>query len=197
MEGFLRSYDRVPLLRGDPRIALPNLGGDYGFVGAEPLIDSGEGRARGLEVFIQQKMLENVYVLGAYTLSFSEFGGAEGELTPSAWDRRHALDLTAGYRAGQSWEFGAKLRVLSGLATTPWDLDASEAAYALTGRGVRDWDRIGTIRTPAYARLDVQNVLNRENAVGYTYTENPAYPGRIQAIDGSGLLPTFGFSIEF
>jgi hypothetical protein len=216
LEGFLKEYDRVPVLRDDPRIALPNLGGDYGFVGAEPLVDSGVGRAKGLELFAQQKLLGSVYVLGAYTLAWSEFGGPDGILSPSSWDRRHALDLTAGYRSGGSWEFGAKLRALSGLATTPWDLEASEAAYALTGRGVPDWDQVGAIRTPAYARLDIraerwlsyanwnavlyldiQNVLNRENAVGFQYTENPAYPDRIQPVEGSGLLPTFGFSIEF
>ncbi len=111
---------------------------------------------------------------------------------------------------------GAKLRVLSGLATTPWDLGASREAYALTGRGVPDWSRPGAVRTPAYARLDVraerrlsftgwnavlyldlQNALGRENAVGFTYTEDPAYPDRIRPIAGSGRLPTFGFSIEF
>jgi len=214
-EVFWKKYSRVPLLVSDPRVSVSNLGGDYGFVGAEPLTDGGTGRARGLEVFAQQKLLGSVYFLGAYTLSWSEFAGVDGRLRPSAWDRRHAVDLTGGYRAG-AWEFGSKLRVLSGLATTPWDLAASEQSYAVTGRGVPDWARIGDVRTSGYARLDVraerrlnftswnavlfldvQNVLNRENAVGFAYTEDPSFPDRIRPIDGSGLLPTFGFSIEF
>ena len=106
--------------------------------------------------------------------------------------------------------------MLSGLATTPWDLVASEQSYAITGRGVPDWARLGEVRTPGYVRLDarierrldfsawnavlfldVQNILNRENAVGFAYTEDPAFENRIRPIDGSGLLPTFGFSIEF
>jgi hypothetical protein len=45
--------------------------------------------------------------------------------------------------------------------------------------------------------VDLQNVLNRANQVGYGYTEDPVFPDRIRPIDGSGLLPTFGFSIEF
>ncbi|MGB1656173.1 MAG: TonB-dependent receptor, partial [Longimicrobiales bacterium] len=193
-EAFWKTYSRVPLLVSDPRISVSNLGGDYGFVGAEPLIDEGTGRARGVEVFAQQKLLGSVYVLGAYTLSWSEFAGSDMRLRPSAWDRRHALDLTGGYRVG-AWEFGSKLRVLSGLATTPWDPTASEQSYAVTGRGVPDWARIGDVRTPGYARLDVraerrldftswnavlfldiQNVLNRENAVGFAYTEDPSFP---------------------
>lgn len=214
-EGFLKQYSRAPLLVSDPRVSVSNLGGDYGFIGAEPLTDDGTGRARGIELFAQQKLLGRVYFLGAYTFSWSEFAGANGQLRPSAWDRRHALDLTGGYRAG-GWEIGSKLRVLSGLATTPWDLTASEQAYAITGRGVPDWARIGEVRTPSYMRLDVraerrldfsswnaalfldlQNVLGRQNAVGFAYTEDPAFADRIRPIDGSGFLPTFGFSIEF
>ncbi len=86
----------------------------------------------------------------------------------------------------------------------------------MTGRGVPDWARVGEVRTPGYARLDVraerrldfrawnavlyldvQNVLNRVNPVGFAYTEDPSFPDRIRPIDGSGLLPTFGFSVEF
>ena len=215
-EGFWKEYDRVPIFRDDPRIALPNLGGDYGFVGAEPLTDDGTGRAYGLEVFAQQKLIDRLYFLGAYTLSKSSFAAGDALLRPSAWDRRHALDLTSGFRPDGGWEFGGKIRWLSGLATTPWNLQASEESYAVTGRGVPDWDRIGDIRTPGYVRLDLrvdrrfsragwnavfyvdlQNVLNRQNVVGFTYTENPAYPNRVMPIDGSGFLPTFGFSIEF
>lgn len=216
LEGFLKDYSRVPLLRNDPRIAVSNLGGDYGFVGAEPLTDEGTGRARGLELFAQQKLLGDFYLLGAYTLSWSEFAGDDGVLRPSSWDRRHAVDLTAGYRLGSAWELGVKLRALSGLATTPYDVAASAEQYPITGRGVQDWSRVGEVRTPAYARLDLraerrfsfpgwngvlyldlQNVLNRANVVGFTYTEDPAFPDRIRPIDGAGLLPTFGFSIEF
>jgi len=216
LEGFHKRYERVPLLRNDPRISISNLGGDYGFVGAEPLVDGGTGRARGLELFAQQKLTGSLYFLGAYTLSWSDFAGSDGVLRPSSWDRRHAVDLTSGYRLGSSWEFGAKLRVLSGLATTPWDIEASEQQYPITGRGVPDWSRIGDVRTPAYVRLDLraerrfsfpgwngivyldlQNVVGRANVVGYAYTEDPAFPDRIRPIDGSGFLPTFGFSVEF
>ena len=115
-----------------------------------------------------------------------------------------------------TWEIGAKLRVLSGVADTPWDLDASEESYALSYRGVRDWSRAGELRSPAYLRMDLrierewflqgwnavvyldfQNVLNRTNAVGSSYTQDPAYPDNLRPVDGVGFLPTFGFSVEF
>lgn len=215
-EAFWKSYDRVPVLASDPRIALPNLGGDYGFVGAEPLRGTGTGRARGVELFAQQKLLGSTYLLGAYTLSWSEYAGEDGVLRPSSWDRRHALDLTAGWRPNRSWEVGTKLRALSGVAYTPFDLERSALEYAVTSRGVLDWSRVGSARTPGYLRLDlrvermfffdawngvvfldVQNVTGRTNVAGYQYTEDPAFPARLRPIDGSTFLPTFGFSIEF
>lgn len=216
VEGFWKAYDHYPVSRDDPRISLANLGGDYGFVGAEPLLPMGEGRAYGVEFLGQRKLTGRLYALGAYTLSWSEFAGGDGVLRPSAWDVRHALDLTGGYRVGERWEVGAKLRVLSGRPFTPFDATRSAAEYALTGRGVPDWDRIGEERTPAYARLDlrgerrfdfggwnavvyldVQNILNRPNPIGWLYTQDPEFPDNRRPIDGTALLPFFGFSVEF
>jgi hypothetical protein len=215
-EGFYKAYDQMPVLESDPRINLANLGDDYGFVGAEPLLSDGTGRAYGFEIFTQQKLTGSLYLLGAYTLSWSEFAGADGILRPSAWDRRHSLDLTAGYRIGDSWEVGSKLRVLSGLAYTPWDMEASGLTYPLTGRGVRDWSRAGAERSESYARLDLrverewffegwdaivyldfQNVLNRSNVIGLAYTQDPAYPENLRPLESVSFLPTFGFSVEF
>jgi hypothetical protein len=216
LEGFFKSYDRMPVLASDPRINLANLGDDYGFVGGEPLVSGGTGRAYGAELFLQRKLTESIYFLGAYTLSWSRFAGSDGVQKPSSWDRRHSLDLTGGYRIGDTWEIGAKLRVLSGLAFTPWDLDASDRTYPLTGRGVRDWSRAGSERSPSYVRMDVrverewffggwdlvvyldlQNALNRTNTVGFSYTQDPDYPDRLRPIDGVTFLPSFGFSVEF
>ncbi|MBT8396080.1 MAG: TonB-dependent receptor [Gemmatimonadetes bacterium] len=215
-EAFYKDYDQMPVLASDPRINLANLGDDYGFVGAEPLLSSGTGRAYGGELFLQQKLTGSIFLLGAYTLAWSEYAGEGGVLRPSAWDRRHALDFTGGYRIGGAWEIGSKLRFLSGVAYTPWDLDASAETYPLTGRGVRDWSRAGSERAPAYVRLDLrierqwffqrwdavvyfdfQNLLGRENTVGFSYTQDPAFPDRLRPIDSVGLLPTFGFSVEF
>jgi hypothetical protein len=215
-EAFFKAYDRMPVLAADPNINIANLGDDYGFVGAEPLLSEGDGRAYGGEFFVQQRLTGSLYVLGAYTLSWSDYAGADGVLKPSAWDRRHSLDLTVGYRIGEAWEIGSKLRLLSGVAYTPWDNEASAQTYPLTGRGVRDWSRAGESRSPAYSRLDLrverewffngwdaivyldfQNVLNRSNPIDVRYTQDPTYPDNLRPVDGVSFLPTFGFSVEF
>ncbi|MDX1420521.1 MAG: TonB-dependent receptor, partial [Rubricoccaceae bacterium] len=216
LEGFYKAYDDYPISASDPRISLANLGGGYGFVGAEPLLPDGEGRAYGVELSAQKRLTARVYGLGAYTLAWSEFTGGDGVYRPSAWDVRHNVSLTGGVRLG-AWEIGTRLTVQSGRPFTPFDLALSEAEYALSRRGVPDLDRLNAERTPAYARwdlrvdrrfglgrsvngvvyLDVQNVLDRENVFGLEYTEDPEEPDRLREQTNVGRLPTIGFSIEF
>ncbi|ARA94243.1 hypothetical protein AWN76_014480 [Rhodothermaceae bacterium RA] len=216
LEGFFKDYRDYPVSASDPRISLANLGGDFGYVGAEPLRGIGEGRSYGAELFVQQKLVERVYGLASYTLAWSEFAGADGVLRPSSWDVRHTVSLTGGIRFNAKWELGVKWRYLSGRPFTPFDPVASAEEYALTGRGVPDYDRLNAARSPAYHRLDVrvdrrfafrgwnavvyldvQNLYNRTNLFGYAYTEDPAYPDRRRPIENVGLLPNFGFSIEW
>ncbi|GAB5534009.1 MAG: TonB-dependent receptor [Rubricoccaceae bacterium] len=215
-EGYYKAYENYPVSASDPRVSLANLGGDFGFVGAEPLLPVGEGRAYGVEISGQKKLTSRVYGLGAYTLGWSEFTGADGVYRPSSWDVRHTLSATGGIRLG-GWEIGSKLTLQSGRPFTPFDLEASEEEYALSRRGVRDLDRLGEERTPGYARwdvridrrfglgrfgngvvyLDIQNVLDTENVFSLEYTEDPAEPDRLREQTNVGRLPTIGFSIEF
>ncbi|GAB5520246.1 MAG: TonB-dependent receptor [Rhodothermales bacterium] len=216
LEGYYKDYSDYPVSASDPRLSLANLGGAFGFVGAEPLLAVGEGRAYGLELSAQKKLTKRIYGLGSYTYGWSEFTGADGVYRPSSWDLRHNLSLTGGIRLGK-WEIGTRLAVQSGRPFTPFDLEASAREYALTRRGVLDYDRLNTERTTAYARwdvrvdrrfqiakqvngvvyIDVQNVLNRTNVFGLEYTEDPAEPDRLRETDNVGLLPTIGFSVEF
>ena len=216
VEGFYKSYDDYPVSASDPRLSLANLGGDFGVVGAEDLTSEGIGRAYGVEVSAQKKLTSRFYGLGAYTLGWSEFTGADGVYRPSAWDIRHNVSLVGGVRLS-GWEIGSRLTVQSGRPFTPFDLEASAREYALSRRGVRDLDRIGEERTPGYARwdvrvdrrfaigsrfngviyLDVQNVLDRENVFALEYTEDPAEPDFLREQTNVGRLPTVGFSLEF
>ena len=215
-EGYYKAYDDYPVSASDPRVSLANLGGGFGVTGAEPLVPDGQGRAYGLEVSAQKRLTSRVYGLGAYTLGWSEFTGADGVYRPSSWDVRHNLSLTGGVRLG-GWEIGTRLTVQSGRPFTPFDLEASAVEYALSRRGVPDLDRLNSERTDGYARwdvrfdrrfalgrrvngvvyLDVQNVLDRENVFALEYTEDPAEPDFLREQTNVGRLPTIGFSVEF
>jgi len=221
VEAFHKAYAAIPRSATDPRIVLPNEGGDFGFVGAEPLVGDGEGRARGLEVLAQRQGVGRAYGIAAWTLSSSEFRSPEaagGSWRPSAWDARHSVSLTGGVRLGEGdrWEVGTRWRFVSGRPFTPFDPVASAEAFPRTGAGVRDLDRLNEARTPAYHRLDlrvdrklrfggvagriyfdVQNVYNRENLYGFTWTEAPEFPEGLRPRNEIGLLPTVGFTVEW
>ncbi len=216
VEAFYKRYARYPVSVADPRVSLANVGADFGVVGAEPLAATGKGRAYGVEVFAQRRLLGRAYGILAYTLAWSEFAGADGRLRPSAWDVRHTFGATGGVRIGRGWEVSSKVRVLSGRPYTPFDAALSAREYAISGNGVPDRARLNALRATAYARvdvradrtwrllglsgvayLDVQNVFNRANLFGFQYTEDPAFPDRNRPIENVGLLPNLGLSIEF
>jgi len=216
VEGYYKAYSRYPVSADDPRLSLANLGDDFGFVGAFPLEGTGKGRAYGLEAFAQRKLTARLYGIAAYTLGWSEFAAKDGVFRPASWDVRHSLSLTGGYRIGNKWEFASKWRVLSGRPWTPFDFAASEISYAVNRNGVPDLDQLNTLRTPTYSRmdvridrrfffqrwnavvyLDVQNVFNQTNLFGYRYTEDPEVPSRLRPVDNVGLLPIFGFTVEW
>lgn len=218
LEAFHKEYRAMPRSASDPRVVLQNEGGDYGFVGAEPLVGDATGRARGLELFVQAQSDQRGYLLAGYTLSRSEFRGMDGVFRPSSWDARHAVDLTGGLRLGPGdrWELGSRWRIVSGRPFTPFDPVLSPESMARTGTGVPDRNQLNRLRTPAYHRLDlrldrrlaragfngrvyldIQNVYNRANLFGFTYTQDPAFPDNLRPREQIGLLPTVGFTLEW
>ena len=218
LEGFHKGYRNMPRSAADPRVVLQNEGGDFGFVGVEPLVGDARGRAHGVELFLQAQSDARGYLLVGYTLSRSEFRGPDGAFRPSSWDARHAVDLTGGLRFGSGgrWELGSRWRIVSGRPFTPFDPGASAEAFARSGVGVPDRSRLNEERTPAYHRLDVrldrqlslgnltgrvyldiQNLYNRTNLFGFTYTEDPAFPGNRRPREQIGLLPTVGLTLEW
>ncbi len=225
VEGFLKPYRSLPRSAADPSVVLQNEGADYGFSGLEPLVSDAEGRARGLELFVQRQGAGRWWGLLSYTLSRSEARGPDlpGRFgprpwVPTSWDARHAVDLTAGLRAGEGdrWEMGTRWRVTTGRPFTPFDTELSPEAFRRTGEGVPDRSRLNSLRTPPYHRLDVridrrvevvgltgrvyldvQNVYNRTNLFGFTWTEAEDVPNNLRAREQIGLLPTVGFTLEW
>ncbi|RYY62861.1 MAG: TonB-dependent receptor, partial [Chitinophagaceae bacterium] len=118
LEGFRKKYARYPVSISDG-ISLANKGTEFGAIGNEPIVQSGEGRAWGIELFAQQKLTKRLYGLLSYTFYRSEFTNADGRYAPATWDNRHLLSLTTGYKAGRNWEFGLKFRYQGAAPFTP------------------------------------------------------------------------------
>jgi outer membrane cobalamin receptor len=215
LEGFYKQYRNYPVseLTG---ISLANLGGDFQILGNEPVSSDGKGEAYGLELFFQQKLRNNFFFTGSYTLFWSNFSGRSGDLIPSAWDNRHLVSAILGYKFRKNWELGVKYRFQGGVPYTPFDLAASRLNYAVTGTGTLDVANLNSLRLAPFNQLDIridkkwnfrrttldlffdiQNALAAKNEAvpNYTFARNAdnsgwlTTDGKPLATDGSNAQP--------
>jgi outer membrane receptor for ferrienterochelin and colicin len=157
LEGFIKNYDNYPFLLRD-RISLANLGGDFGVIGNEPATSTSTGKTYGVEFLVQQKLSSSIYGILSYTFVKSEFSNNDNELTPSSWDNRHILNITAGKKFNKGWEMGLKFRYLGGAPFTPYDIELSSTAaiWDVNQQGIFDYNRINEERNPDAHFLDLR-----------------------------------------
>ncbi|MCS6979497.1 MAG: TonB-dependent receptor [Flavobacteriales bacterium] len=157
LEGFWKNYRNYPFSLRDS-LSLANQGSDFGVVGNTPADARGFGRAYGLELLAQQKLFRGFYGILAYTFVRSEFSDKMGRLIPSAWDNRHILSMTGGYKLKRNWELGMRWRFAGGLPFTPYDTTTSllVPVYDITGQGILDVQRFNTLRGSVFHQLDVR-----------------------------------------
>ncbi len=173
--------------------------------GLEPLSNEGEGRAYGVELFIQKKLSEiPVYGLLSLTLAKSEFKSIEGIYRPSKYDSRFIANLALGWRINPDWELSGKFRLATGVPTTNFT-SQGKIDYANYNEGERlpvyhsmdvRVDRRWTFAGLALITyIDIQNVYNRKNISGidWNFRENR------QEFNESalGILPSIGINLEF
>lgn len=210
VEGFFKTYANYPvsLVNG---LSLANQGQEFGAIGNEPVASIGEGITYGAEVFVQQKLVKNIFYVVSYTYVRSLFSGLDDELIPSAWDAQHLLSGTLGWKFGKKkdWQLGLKYRFAGGVPYTPWDLQASQMNYAVLGNGILDFDNANGERLSNFQQLDfrldkivnlkklsftfyldIQNLLGFENQSPdyYTFQRNADNTG-FETTDGQPLKP--------
>ncbi len=210
LEGFFKTYSNYPvsLVNG---ISLANQGQEFGAIGNEPITSIGDGVTYGAEIFIQQKLVKNIFYVVSYTYVRSLFSGLDNDLIPSAWDAQHLLSGTLGWKFGKKkdWQLGLKYRFAGGVPYTPWDLQASQLNYAVLGNGVLDFDDVNGERLSNFQQLDfrldkivnlkklsftfyidIQNLLGFENQSPdyYTFQRKPDDSG-FETTDGQPLKP--------
>lgn len=118
-----------------------------------------QGRTYGVELFAQQKLFKGFYGLLAVTLFRSEFTNAnKSGFTPSAWDQRYIINLTAGKKLQRNWEVGAKFRMTGGRPYTPYDTSLSSITYVwdVSKKGQYDYSKINESRLPLNHQLDIR-----------------------------------------
>ena len=191
-EGFYKSYSAYPISEAEG-ISLASKGTEYGQVGAEAVLSTGQGRAYGVEVVARLMPWHQFSATATYTLFRSEFTDKTGIYRSSSWDTRQMLNLLISYRMGKSWYLSASWRYSGGAPYTPIDMELStnKAAWAVTNRAYPDYARFNTLRLPAKHQLDLRldkefyfkrwmlNLyLDVQNAYLSSYVSAPVYTNR-------------------
>lgn len=154
-EGFYKDYANVPVSISKG-ISLANLGGDFNVLGNEAVVTNGKGRAYGVEFFAQKKLTNKFFGILSYTFYRSEYAGLDNKLIASAWDNRHLLTITWGYKFPRNIELGLKFRYQGGAPYSPFDDVASQANYLSLGQGIVDCARLNTQRLGGFNSGDVR-----------------------------------------
>ena len=192
VEGFYKEYSNYPVSIANGT-SLANQGSQFGSIGNEAVNSSGKGKAYGAEVFVQQKLVKNLFYIVSYTYVRSLFSGLDEKFVASAWDNQHIVSATLGYNFKKNWKLGLKYRFSGGVPYTPYNLDASQAVYATLGNGVLDYSQLNSQRLNSFSQLDLrldkivnlkkvsfdfyvdlQNVLlsKRQSPPSYTFKRN-------------------------
>lgn len=154
-EAFYKTYRDYPVSLATG-ISMANIGTDFAAIGNEAYTSSGEGRVYGVEAYIQQKLVRNLFYVLSTTLYRSEFAGGDGLFRPSTWDYGYVVSSTLGYKFKRNWDLGLKYRIAGGQPYTPFDIAASQAEYLIQGQGTYDYEQINAERLPFFNQLDVR-----------------------------------------
>ncbi len=155
VEGFFKQYNNYPVSLANGS-SLANQGSQFGSIGSEDVVSSGEGRTYGAEFFIQQKLVKNLFYVISYSYVRSLYTGLNEEFIPSAWDNQHLVSSTLGYNFKKNWKLGAKYRFAGGVPYTPFDAIASRQNFPTFGQGTLDFDNLNTLRLDNFSQLDLR-----------------------------------------
>lgn len=155
LEAFYKDYRNYPVST-ESGISYANIGTDFSAVGGETYESIGKGRVYGIEAYVQQKLVGNLFYVASATFYNSEFSGIDREYITSTWDYNFIFSATLGYKFRNNWDIGVKYRFAGGQPYTPFDIPASAQAYLTTGRGVYDYSQLNEKRLPIFNQLDVR-----------------------------------------
>lgn len=156
-EMFYKRYNKYPFSINDS-ISLANKGADFGVLGAEEVVSSGQGKSYGFELLNRTKLSSGLNMILSYTFVRSEFTDRSNEYIPSSWDFRHIVSLTASKSFNRNWLVGIKWRFNGGLPFTAYDIEKSsiKAAWDAQGGPYLDYNQLNQLRYDPFHQLDLR-----------------------------------------
>jgi hypothetical protein len=210
-EVYRKWYRSYPASLDYPQLTLANHGSEFNTSDLLllPMASAGEGRVRGLELFVKKRLASGLYGQIAYSLSRTEQAALDRVFRRGSFDTPHVLTTVGGYRLGEQWELSGRFTFASGRPYTAPLLSESVEQNRL----VYDVQRFNAERLPAFHRLDVrvdrkfrlfgrntslfaemQNLYNHRSVIEYSWNQKTR---ELYAEKQLGLLPVLGINIEF
>lgn len=210
IEIYDKEYHHFPLDPDQPKLFIFDEIFYQGFVKEhQRIVDTGRGRAKGVEVMIQKKLVDRLY--GVISGSYFQTGyrGLDGVWRNRVYDNRFIFSLQGGYKFNKNWECSWKWILAGGYPYTPFDLEASEQANT----GVYDQNRINQKRLLPIHYLNLRmdkrfyfgksnlilyltlwNVYNHKNVISRYWNTIEEKPDQVELW---GILPCLGLEFEF
>lgn len=119
----------------------------------------GKGWSYGAEFFVKRRYGKLTGWVGyTWSKTMREFPAVNnGEPFPSRWDRRHDLNVVAGYELNERWTFGGTFVYSTGQATT-----LPVQRYFIEGRLVSQYTARNAFRMAPFHRLDLSATLKNK-----------------------------------
>ena len=157
VESFYKQYSQYPfsVLEG---VSIASKGADYGQVGDEEIVSTGQGRAYGVELLYKIMEWHNLNLTSTYTFFRSEFTDKNNIYRPSSWATKHMLNLIANYKYKTSWNFAMRWRFVGGAPYSPIDetLSKNREAWNVTKQPYLDYDNFNSLRLDNTHSLDLR-----------------------------------------
>jgi hypothetical protein len=210
-EVYRKWYRSYPVSLQYPQLTLANHGSEFNTsdVLLLPMSSAGEGRARGLELFLKKRLDGGLYGQIAYSLSRTEQAALDGVFRRGSFDTPHVLTAIGGYQIGERWEVSGRFTLASGRPYTPPLLRESVEQNRL----IYDVGRFNAERLPVFHRLDLRvdrmfrlfgrqaslfaemrNLYNHRSVIEYSWNQKTR---ELYAEKQLGLLPVVGINVEF
>lgn len=155
LEAFYKDYNNYPVSLVDG-ISYANIGTDFSAVGSDAYDSFGKGRVYGVEAYLQQKLVNNLFYVASATLFKSEFAGIDRQYIASTWDYGFLVSGTLGYKFRKNWDVGIKYRIAGGQPYTPFDMQASTQTYLSNGTGTLDFSQLNSEILHVFNQLDLR-----------------------------------------
>lgn len=209
-EFYYKDYSKYPTSTVRPYLSLANTGAGYAgsednfsAFGLEPLVSSGKGFSRGIEISLQKKSSGiPLYGIMSITYNESKFISLDGVQRYGSFDQRWIFNLSGGFIFSNSLESSFKFRYATGRPTTPFNFDGTQSVanynslrldplHSLDLRIDKRWffERVTLI-----TYLDLQNIYNNKNGGYIRWDQRKKKIVKNQSI---GILPTIGINLEF